>query len=39
MKVLETANMAASGSNAQPCAFVIVRGAETLRAIQRLYEE
>jgi nitroreductase len=38
-RVLETANMAPSGSNAQPWEFVVVRSAEKRRAIQRLYEE
>lgn len=37
--VFETANMAPSGSNAQPWEFVIVRSPETRRAIQSLYEE
>jgi nitroreductase len=39
LKILETANMAPSGSNAQPWEFVIVRSAETRRNIQRLYDE
>jgi nitroreductase len=39
LKILETANMAPSGSNAQPWEFVVVRAAETRRQIQRLYEE
>ncbi len=38
-KVFETANMAPSGSNAQPWEFVIVRSPQTRRAIQKLYEE
>jgi len=38
-KILETANMAPSGSNAQPWEFVIARSAETRRAIQGLYEQ
>ncbi len=38
-KVLETANMAPSGSNAQPWEFVVVREAATRRQIQRIYEE
>lgn len=37
-RVFETANMAPSGSNAQPWEFVIVRAAETRREIQKLYE-
>ena len=39
LKILETANMAPSGSNAQPWEFVVVRDPETRREIQRLYEE
>ena len=38
-RVLETANMAPSGSNAQPWEFVLVRSSEKRREIQRLYEE
>ncbi len=38
-KVLETANMAPSGSNAQPWEFVVVREAATRRQVQRIYEE
>jgi len=38
VKILETANMAPSGSNAQPWEFVIVRDAAARREIQRLYE-
>ncbi len=38
-RVFEIANMAPSGSNAQPWEFVIVRSAETRRAIQNLYEQ
>ena len=38
MKILETANMAPSGSNAQPWEFVVVRDASARREIQRLYE-
>ncbi len=38
MKILETANMAPSGSNAQPWEFVIVRDAAARREIQKLYE-
>ncbi|HKM99350.1 MAG TPA: nitroreductase family protein [Candidatus Binataceae bacterium] len=37
-RILETANMAPSGSNAQPWEFVIVRDAAVRREIQRLYE-
>ncbi len=37
-RVFETANMAPSGSNAQPWEFVIVRDAEMRRTIQRIYE-
>lgn len=36
-RVLETANMAPSGSNAQPWEFVIVREAEARREIQKMY--
>lgn len=36
-RVLETANMAPSGSNAQPWEFVIVREAEARREIQQMY--
>jgi len=39
MKVLETANMAPSGSNAQPWEFVIVREPDARRKIQSAYEE
>src|SRR5512143_2347009 len=39
VKILETANMAPSGSNAQPWEFVVVRDAEARREIQRLYGE
>lgn len=39
LKVLDAANMAPSGSNAQPWEFVIVRSEPTRRAIQRLYQE
>ena len=39
MKVLETANMAPSGSNAQPWEFVIVREPDARRKIQSTYEE
>ena len=35
--MLETANMAPSGSNAQPWEFVIVREAEARREIQKMY--
>jgi len=38
VKILETANMAPSGSNAQPWEFVVVRDLQTRREIQRLYE-
>jgi nitroreductase len=38
IKILETANMAPSGSNAQPWEFVVVREANTRREIQKLYE-
>lgn len=38
-KVLATANMAPSGSNAQPWEFVVVRAPEKRREIRRLYEE
>jgi nitroreductase len=38
-RVFETANMAPSGSNAQPWEFVVVREAPARREIQRLYEE
>lgn len=38
VKILETANMAPSGSNAQPWEFVIVRESRARREIQRLYE-
>jgi nitroreductase len=37
-KILATANMAPSGSNAQPWEFVVVREAAMRREIQRLYE-
>jgi nitroreductase len=37
-RILETANMAPSGSNAQPWEFVIVRDPATRREIQKLYE-
>jgi nitroreductase len=36
-RILETANMAPSSSNAQPWQFVVVRAAPTKRAIQSLY--
>ena len=38
VKILETTNMAPSGSNAQPWEFVVVRDIEMRREIQRLYE-
>ena len=38
MKILETANMAPSGSNAQPWEFVVVRDLQMRREIQRLYQ-
>jgi nitroreductase len=38
-RILATANMAPSGSNAQPWEFVVVRAAEARREIQRLYQE
>jgi nitroreductase len=38
VRILETANMAPSGSNAQPWEFVIVRDAAARREIQRLYD-
>src|SRR5277367_4520674 len=38
LKILETANMAPSGSNAQPWEFVVVRDADMRREIQKLYE-
>jgi len=38
VKILETANMAPSGSNAQPWEFVVVRDLNARREIQRLYE-
>ncbi len=38
IKILETANMAPSGSNAQPWEFVVVRAANARREIQKLYE-
>jgi len=37
-RILETANMAPSGSNAQPWEFVIIRDPATRREIQKLYE-
>jgi nitroreductase len=37
-RILETANMAPSGSNAQPWEFVIVRDPGARREIQKLYE-
>ena len=37
-RILETANMAPSGSNAQPWEFVIVRDPAARREIQKLYE-
>jgi len=37
-KIFETANMAPSGSNAQPWEFVVVRDARARGEIQRLYE-
>jgi nitroreductase len=37
-RIFETANMAPSGSNAQPWEFVVVRDAAARREIQRLYE-
>jgi nitroreductase len=37
-RVLETANMAPSGSNAQPWEFVVVREAGARREIQKMYE-
>ena len=39
VKILETANMAPSGSNAQPWEFVIVRDSRVRREFQRFYEE
>jgi nitroreductase len=39
MKVFETANMAPSGSNAQPWEFVVVREPETRKKIQSIYQE
>jgi nitroreductase len=39
LKILETANMAPSGSNAQPWEFVVIRDLQTRREIQRLYRE
>ncbi len=39
MKVLETANMAPSGSNAQPWEFVVAREPDARRKIQSAYEE
>jgi len=38
IKILETANMAPSGSNAQPWEFMIVRDAAARREIQKLYD-
>src|SRR6202521_1115820 len=38
IKILETANMAPSGSNAQPWEFVVIRDLQMRREIQRLYE-
>ncbi len=38
-KILATANMAPSGSNAQPWEFVVVRSARVRKEIQRLYQE
>ena len=38
-KILVTANMAPSGSNAQPWEFVVVRDAAIRGEIRRLYEE
>jgi nitroreductase len=38
-RVLETANLAPSGSNAQPWEFVVLRSLEQRREIQRLYQE
>jgi len=37
-RILETANMAPSGSNAQPWEFVVVRDPAARREIQKLYE-
>jgi nitroreductase len=37
-RILETANMAPSGSNAQPWEFVVVRDQAARREIQKLYE-
>ena len=37
-RILETANMAPSGSNAQPWEFVVVRDPPARREIQKLYE-
>src|SRR5882762_7823259 len=39
LKILETANMAPSGSNAQPWELVVIRELQTRREIQRLYGE
>src|SRR5882762_6039766 len=39
IKVLETANMAPSGSNAQPWEFVVVRDLEARQKIQALYQQ
>jgi nitroreductase len=39
VKILDTANMAPSGSNAQPWEFVVVRSVAARREIQRLYQE
>jgi len=38
VKIFETANMAPSGSNAQPWEFVVVRNSNARREIQKLYE-
>jgi nitroreductase len=39
IKVLEAANMAPSGSNAQPWEFVVVREVEARKKIQNLYQQ
>ncbi len=39
VRIFETANMAPSGSNAQPWEFVVVRAPELRRTFQRMYEE
>lgn len=38
-RILETANMAPSGSNAQPWEFIVIRNPSTKQQLQRLYSE